>query len=102
MNVRNDPEKKPALPLNLALFPVLVYLALMAVVLVFRDITEHKQTMEALRSTNEELERFNRVAVDRESRMIELKKQINELCAQAGLSGRYAIAFERPDAQERL
>lgn len=31
MNVRNDPGKKPALPLNLALFPVLVCLALMVV-----------------------------------------------------------------------
>jgi hypothetical protein len=73
----------------------------MGVVLVFRDITERKQAEEELRSTNEELKRFNRVAVDREMRMIELKKQINELCAQAGLPKRYPIASEKPDTQER-
>ena len=79
---------------------------LIGVVVVFHDVMEKRWVQEALHSTNAELERFNRVAVDRELRMIELrmielKKQINELCAQAGLPGRYPIASEQPDAEER-
>ena len=39
--------------------------------------------------------------VDRESRMTELDKQINELCDRPGLSRRYLIASEQLDAEER-
>jgi hypothetical protein len=48
------------------------------------DITERKQAEEILRLNNEELTRFNRVAVGRELRMIELKKEVNDLRAKAG------------------
>ncbi len=56
-----------------------------------QDITKRKRTEEALyqqavalRASNEELERFNRTMVDRELRMIELKREINELCQRVG------------------
>ena len=49
---------------------------------------------EQLRVSNEDLARFNRAAVDRELRMIELKKQVNELCGKAGLPPAYALEFE--------
>jgi hypothetical protein len=62
---------------------------------------EKRRDQEALHSTDAELERWNRVAVDRELRMIELKKHINELCAQASLPGRYSIASEQHDVEER-
>ena len=39
---------------------------------------------EALEQSNAELARFNRLAVGRELRMVELKRQINELCQQLG------------------
>ena len=48
-----------------------------------------------LRENAEDLARFNRAAVGREVRMIELKKEINELCAAAGQPPRYALDFER-------
>jgi len=48
----------------------------------------------ALRENAEDLVRFNRAAVGREVRMIELKKEINELCAAAGQPPRYALDFE--------
>jgi GAF domain-containing protein len=48
----------------------------------------------ALRENTEDLVRFNRAAVGREVRMIELKKEINELCAAAGQPPRYALDFE--------
>ena len=67
------------------------------------DITERKraqeelvQRMEELRAANEDLSRFNRVAVDRELRMIELKEEINELCAQVGARRRYPLEFDHP------
>lgn len=43
------------------------------------DITERKHTDEALRKRNEELERFERLVVGRELKMLELKNRIAEL-----------------------
>ncbi|HMD68054.1 MAG TPA: PAS domain S-box protein, partial [Chitinivibrionales bacterium] len=69
-----------------------------ASVVILRDITDRKKAeeeiarhLEELRVSNEELARFNRVAVDRELRMIELKKQVNELCGKAGMEPRYKV-----------
>ena len=42
-----------------------------------------------LRKQNEELERFNKAMVGRELRMIELKREVNELCARLQLPPRY-------------
>jgi PAS domain S-box-containing protein len=47
-----------------------------------------------LREANEELTRFNRAAVNRELRMIELKKQVNRLCIQAGQTPPYTLPAE--------
>jgi PAS domain S-box-containing protein len=54
------------------------------------DLTAVKQAEDNLRALNEDLTRFNRVAVGRELRMIELKKEVNELLKQAGQPLRYA------------
>ena len=48
-----------------------------------------------LQTMNDELARFNRVAVNRELRMIELKKEINALCAQLGQPKKYPLEFEK-------
>jgi hypothetical protein len=42
-----------------------------------------------LQAKNAELERANRVMIGRELRMIELKKEVNELCKRAGEPPRY-------------
>ncbi len=44
-----------------------------------------------LRESYSELERFNKVAVDRELRMIELKQEINDLLEAAGQAAKYRI-----------
>jgi PAS domain S-box-containing protein len=48
------------------------------------DLTERKRDEEKLRNTVSELERFNRVMLNREARVLELKRQINQLLAAAG------------------
>jgi len=47
-----------------------------------------------LRLHSEEMSRFNRVAVGRELRMIELKKEVDQLCQRLGESPRYPLEFE--------
>ncbi len=66
-----------------------------------RDITERKQTADALRQSHdellsqaEELTRFNSAAVGRELRMIELKQEINALCQRQGEPERYPVEVE--------
>jgi len=56
-----------------------------------RDITQRKQAEENLRVKMEELQRFQNLTVDREMRMIELKKEINELALKLGEKERYVI-----------
>ena len=65
------------------------------------DITERRRAedeirrhAEELRVANEELAIFNQVAVGRELRMVELKKQVNDLYAKAGLPERYDLNFD--------
>ncbi|HEY3913087.1 MAG TPA: chemotaxis protein CheB [Verrucomicrobiae bacterium] len=58
---------------------------------IMRDLTETKHTQEALRERMDELTRFNAAAVGRESRMIELKKEINALCSRLGEPPRYGM-----------
>jgi PAS domain S-box-containing protein len=54
------------------------------------DITKGKQSEEELKKKMNQLERFNRLMVDRELRMVELKKEINELLEKAGSPKKYA------------
>lgn len=66
------------------------------------DITDRKRAEEEirrasadLRLANEELKKFNRAMVGRELRMVELKREVNELCSALGEERRYALDFER-------
>ena len=58
-----------------------------------RDITERTKAETELRRNIEQLERFNRVAVDRELDMIRLKQQVNALSRQLGQAPPHALAF---------
>ena len=66
------------------------------------DISELKRNeelvqryIEELRAINEELTRFNNASVGRELRMIELKKELNELYVKSGQPLRYPLDFEK-------
>jgi len=65
------------------------------------DITELKKIEEALKKSNEELERFNRAATGRELRIIELKKEVNDLCSLTGQARRYLLEFEKEKVNEK-
>jgi two-component system CheB/CheR fusion protein len=65
------------------------------VVVAFVDITERKRAEAALRENMDELTRFNRAMVSREERMVELKKEVNELCRRHGEADRYPLEFEK-------
>lgn len=61
----------------------------MQIVEVCRDVTESKRTEAQLHDTVSDLERFNRLAVGREERMMELKREVNEIARKAGLDPPY-------------
>ncbi|MFZ2490722.1 MAG: PAS domain S-box protein [Thermoanaerobaculia bacterium] len=72
-----------------------------------QDITEQTAAVEALRQrseslerSNSELERFNRLAVGRELRMIDLKQQVNDLCVQSGRPAPHVLPEEHAPAKE--
>jgi PAS domain-containing protein len=68
------------------------------VAIIFNDISVRKhaeeqirRSVEDLQAKNRELERVNRAMIGRELRMIELKKEVNELCNRTGLPPRYKV-----------
>lgn len=58
-------------------------------VVVFRDITEQRRNQEELQQRMAELERFNRLTMGREERMIQLKREINALLQALGREKKY-------------
>jgi PAS domain-containing protein len=55
------------------------------------DITDRKQAEEGLKEQMDEINRFNRLMVGREEKMIELKKEINQLLEKTGKPKKYDI-----------
>jgi PAS domain S-box-containing protein len=55
------------------------------------DITERKQAERELQERMEDLERFSRLTIDREGKMIQLKEEINALLEQLGKERKYKI-----------
>ena len=58
------------------------------------DLTERKRDEEKLRTTLSELELFNRVMMNREQRVLELKTEINQLLAASGRPPAYPSVNE--------
>jgi len=59
------------------------------VIEVCRDVTERDRAAVRLQATVTDLERFNRLAVGREERMMELKREVNEMARKAGIAPPY-------------
>ena len=65
--------------------------AIVGGVVVFRDITERKKAEAELKEHVADLERFNRLVIGREERMIQLKEEINGLTEKLGGEKKYKI-----------
>ncbi|MFZ4437086.1 MAG: PAS domain S-box protein [Syntrophales bacterium] len=61
------------------------------IVCTLEDITDRKRAEMELKEKMEELERFSRLTINREEKMIQLKEEINALREQAGKEKRYKI-----------
>jgi hypothetical protein len=61
------------------------------------DISNLKTTQAELTRTVKELEIFNKMAVGRELRMVELKAKINSLSAELGKEAPYDLEFAEQD-----
>ncbi len=57
----------------------------------FVDISERKAAEEELQQNLAELERFNKLTINREERMIALKEEVNAILKQLGKPGKYKI-----------
>jgi len=57
-----------------------------------RDCSARKKAESLLLKKINELERFNNLTIDRELRMIDLKKEVNKLLAELGKKEKYRIA----------
>lgn len=66
-------------------------------VVLSRDVTSRKATEDELRQRNQELERFNRAAIEREVRMVALKGEVNALARAAGRPEPYDLAYAEPN-----
>lgn len=54
-----------------------------------KEISNRKRAEKELKKTVNQLERFNKIAVNRELRMVKLKTEINELLEKAGEPNKY-------------
>jgi len=64
-----------------------------------KEATVRKQAEEKLSETVKDLEQFNKMAVGRELRMIELKKEINALLAELDREEKYETDFEQAEKE---
>jgi PAS domain S-box-containing protein len=64
---------------------------------IIHDISKRKMMEEALKVKIQDMNRTNKLMVGRELRMIELKREVNELLEKAGLSKKY----QAPDDLEK-
>ncbi|MBF0230768.1 MAG: PAS domain S-box protein, partial [Desulfamplus sp.] len=61
------------------------------VIVALEDITERKNAEQKLKAQMEDLEKFSRLTINREERMINLKEEINQLREELGKGKKYKI-----------
>ncbi len=64
---------------------------LLGILGISRDITGRQQAEKELKARMEDLERFSRLTINREERMIELKEEVNAFLTQIGKEAKYNI-----------
>lgn len=66
---------------------------IIAIIGVGTDISKRKEDEAIIQRQIDELTTFNKVSVGRELRMVELKQEINHLCAEIGQPPKYSVDF---------
>ena len=61
----------------------------------FRDVTEHRRAESRIEEQLAELRRWHESMLDREDRILELKREVNQLSARVGERSRYSEMGER-------
>jgi GAF domain-containing protein len=89
--------REDKVPLNMVEALEKVGMQLGTAILRIQAEEEIKRRVEELNTAYEELMRFNNAMVGREIRMIELKKEINEMCERTGQLPRYPLEFEEEE-----
>ncbi|MCB2187868.1 MAG: PAS domain S-box protein [Deltaproteobacteria bacterium] len=91
-----------AVPVEYASTPIVKDNRVVGAVVTFRDISERKRVEEEMREYMRDLERFNRLTLGREERMIQLKEEINALMEDLGRGKKYKIveASDLPEGGE--
>ncbi|MCX6970033.1 MAG: PAS domain-containing protein [Verrucomicrobia bacterium] len=67
-------------------------------VVTFEEISQRKRVEQELKASIEELERFNRAMIGRESRILEMKSEVNLLRSRMGLPPGYKVDALNDDA----
>jgi len=80
-----------AVPVEYSTTPVWQDGQVVGTVVSFRDITKRKQAEKELKDRMEDLERFSRLTINREEKMIQLKEEINSLLEKIGGDKKYKI-----------
>lgn len=65
---------------------------------VIHDITERKQAEQKIQEQLNELQRWYDATLDREDRILDLKREVNELLSKIGKAPRYRSAMDTPHA----
>ena len=78
-------------PVEYSSTPIMKEDRLMGAVITFRDVSERLEAERELKENLDELERFSRLVVGRELKMIGLKEEINGLLSEAGRDEKYKI-----------
>jgi PAS domain S-box-containing protein len=86
---RADGSKYPV-EIRLTLFNSGTHMLFLAIV---ADISESLQTKREIEAQVKELERWREITLDREDRIIELKREVNGMAEKAGLPPRYEGSY---------
>jgi len=63
------------------------------------ELAERKQTEVELLNKIDELQRLHRLTVGRELKMIEMKREVNNLLKKSGFEEKYSLSFENSDGE---
>ncbi|MBF0211561.1 MAG: transporter substrate-binding domain-containing protein, partial [Desulfamplus sp.] len=78
-------------PLHMRFNPVNAKQNPTEVIVVLEDITDRKEAEKKMKAQMEDLEKFSRLTINREERMINLKEEINQLREELGKGKKYKI-----------